>query len=434
VTPTEVHALAVAAGLTHDSAVIATAIAWAESGLRPDAVGDRALVDNVWGPSIGLWQIRSLHVHTGTAGDRDANRLLDPAFNARSMATISAGGTDWSPWSVWKNGRYRDHLEAVRAAVEGGQPVPITDIIRAAMDDPLLSDVDITWVPDWESRGRPGSFEPKGLVAHHTADRAYGSDYAILSAIRDGIDQGGSWLPGPLAQFGLGRDSTVYVVAAGKANHAGPGSWGRLSGNGSVWGIEAANDGIGEPWPARQVAVYLALIAALARATGFGAADVCRHEEWSTAGKIDPYDAAGRLSDGGWIRSQVSQLLANRPTPTPTPQEVPDMFIFDGPDGGIFYTDGATWKRGVPNGDALEPWRRGHVPHLGQVSREYFDALPDFRLPASLGLVSVQTLPGPLADYAEQEPLGCAAEDAVPPTRPADVVDPQNPGNTHRTQ
>jgi hypothetical protein len=408
VTPTEVHALAVAAGLTHDSAVIATAIAWAESGLRPDAVGDRALVDNVWGPSIGLWQIRSLHVHTGTAGDRDANRLLDPAFNARSMATISAGGTDWSPWSVWKNGRYRDHLEAVRAAVEGGQPVPITDIIRAAMDDPLLSDVDITWVPDWESRGRPGSFEPKGLVAHHTADRAYGSDYAILSAIRDGIDQGGSWLPGPLAQFGLGRDSTVYVVAAGKANHAGPGSWGRLSGNGSVWGIEAANDGIGEPWPARQVAVYLALIAALARATGFGAADVCRHEEWSTAGKIDPYDASGHLSDGGWIRSQVSQLLANRPPITPPTSKEDDMadtLLSYGSGVALWHSSGLV----VPLASAKQvtDYLSRGVVVIDDLTAEQVDRING----ASDALTAGPALAHVLAEARAQEPLGCAGKD-----------------------
>ncbi len=190
------------------------------------------------------------------------------------------------------------------------------------------------------------------------------------------------------------------------SNHAGPGGWNGLSGNGTVWGIEAANDGIGERWPARQVAVYLALIAALARATGFGPADVCRHAEWSSAGKIDTYDATGRLSDGAWIRSQVAALLANRPPAPPQPsQEVPDLFIFDGPDGGIYYTDGATWKRGVPNGSALEPWRRGLVPHLGVLERDYFEALPDF------GLDPAPAMAGPLSGYVTQEPLGCASAD-----------------------
>ncbi len=290
--------------------------------------------------------------------------------------------------------------------------MPIVDILRAAMADPLLSDVDIVWEPGWETRGRPGTFEPQGLVCHHTADRAYGSDYAILGAIRDGITQaGGYWLPGPLAQFGLGRSGTVYVVAAGKANHAGPGGWNGLSGNGTVWGIEAANDGIGEPWPARQVAVYLALIAALARATGFGAVDVCRHAEWSSAGKIDTYDSTGRLSDGAWIRGQVSQLLAGTPPTPPDPPKEDDMSlsIFDGPDGGIYRTDGFE-KDGVPN----EAWLRAFyleaeqpVPHRGTLERDAFDSLIN-RPGTSVALA------GPVSKYvaATQEPLGCAGEDA----------------------
>lgn len=115
--PQEVHALAVAAGLTHEQAIIATAIAWAESDLDPDATGDEGLEDEKWGPSCGLWQVRSLRAHAGTGLERDRFRLMDPAFNARSMVTIS-GGTNWNPWTVFRNGRYLDHIDAVRAAVE----------------------------------------------------------------------------------------------------------------------------------------------------------------------------------------------------------------------------------------------------------------------------------------------------------------------------
>lgn len=296
------------------------------------------------------------------------------------------------------------------ADTAGDQPMPIVDIIRAVVADLDSHGYAVEYEPGWEDRGRPGTFEPQGLVCHHTADRAYGSDYAILSAIRDGIDQGGSWLAGPLAQFGLGRSGTVYVVAAGKANHAGPGGWNGLTGNAIVWGIEAANDGIGEPWPADQLDAYLSLATALARHTGFGPEYICRHAEWSTAGKIDT--ATAPLNSGAWIRAQVAERLSVDPPtapPAPDPTEVPDVFIFDGPDGGIFYTDGVTYKRGVPNGDALLPWRLGHVPHLGVVTRDYFDALPDWRPPGGLGLLAEPSLEGSLADYVP-EPLDCAGE------------------------
>ena len=121
--PAEVHRFASVAGLDHAQAIIATAIAWAESQLRPDAVGDEGLVDEKWGPSIGLWQVRSLWAHEGTGQERDAERLKSPEFNAKSMVSISARGTNWNPWSVFKDGKYRKHLDAVRAAVSQEKPM-----------------------------------------------------------------------------------------------------------------------------------------------------------------------------------------------------------------------------------------------------------------------------------------------------------------------
>ena len=106
------------------------------------------------------------------------------------------------------------------------------------------------------------------------------------------------------------------------------------------------------------------------------------------------------------------------PPPPPQPQpEAPALFIFDAPStrgGGIWYTDGATWKRGVPNGEALAPWQQGHVPHLGVIGEAYFDALPVFEdqtdkrsVRAGLSGHEVDSIPGPLAHYAPG-PLGCA--------------------------
>ena len=124
-TPEAVHGLAVKHGLTHEKAIIATAIAWAESELNPEAVGDENLADDKWGPSVGLYQVRSLRSDAGTGKERDIERLKDPSFNTRSAVAISNAGTNWQPWSVWKNGSYRKHLDAVRAAVDtpGGSTV-----------------------------------------------------------------------------------------------------------------------------------------------------------------------------------------------------------------------------------------------------------------------------------------------------------------------
>lgn len=122
-TPTEVARLALAELGDPEKAVVAVAIAKAESNLNPSAVGDKRLVSETWGPSIGLWQIRSLHTHRGTGKERDATRLHDPAFNARAMRIISSNGTYWRPWSVWLHGTYEKHLPEARLAVTDVLPV-----------------------------------------------------------------------------------------------------------------------------------------------------------------------------------------------------------------------------------------------------------------------------------------------------------------------
>jgi len=85
----------------------------AESGGYSDAVGDVALVNEKWGPSIGLFQIRSLR----RPGDfpypdtlRVASDLRDALYNAKAAYAISRNGTDWTPWSVFKSGTYEQHV------------------------------------------------------------------------------------------------------------------------------------------------------------------------------------------------------------------------------------------------------------------------------------------------------------------------------------
>jgi len=112
-TVSQVYALARGAGLDPTHAVIATAIAMSESGLRTDAVGDVGLEDATWGPSVGLWQIRSVKAQNGTGQARDASRLTDPTFNAASMATISGIGANFKPWSTYTSGAYLKNIPSV---------------------------------------------------------------------------------------------------------------------------------------------------------------------------------------------------------------------------------------------------------------------------------------------------------------------------------
>lgn len=100
---------------------VAVAIALAESGGIPNALGD--VRDGV--PiSIGLWQI-----NTRAWPQWSRAELIDPRRNAEAAFAISKGGTDWKHWSTWWQdasrkigpglGAYRKYMPTLRL-VKGG--------------------------------------------------------------------------------------------------------------------------------------------------------------------------------------------------------------------------------------------------------------------------------------------------------------------------
>lgn len=91
------------AGFSGGSIGEAMQIIGKESARRPGAAGDKELQDAKWGPSIGLFQIRSLK-DPGKYNDpmRNANFLDDPIFNVMAGYEKSKGGTNWNAWTTAK--------------------------------------------------------------------------------------------------------------------------------------------------------------------------------------------------------------------------------------------------------------------------------------------------------------------------------------------
>lgn len=147
-------------------------------------------------------------------------------------------------------------------------------------------------VPGWKRRGRPestGGFDPVGVLCHHTAT-AIGT---LLTVVLRLLIRGRSDLPGPLCHFGLSRKGTVYLIAAGRANHAGTakasGTVAAGDGNELYYGIEAFNNGIDEHYTPEQYRAFVLLSAVLSlRFTHSSAQTVRAHKETSVTGKIDP--------------------------------------------------------------------------------------------------------------------------------------------------
>jgi len=149
-TPQEVYADLVAEGASPAAAEVLTEISGAESGFDDAILGDTRLEDSTWGPSVGLFQIRTLKSETGTGGDRDISALAgNDLAQAAAAVTISGAGTNFTPWSTYSTGRYQDFASQVSAAI--GTPAPgggpqVTPVGTPAtpVGGPLP-----TWGPSW---------------------------------------------------------------------------------------------------------------------------------------------------------------------------------------------------------------------------------------------------------------------------------------------
>jgi N-acetylmuramoyl-L-alanine amidase/Putative peptidoglycan binding domain len=157
----------------------------------------------------------------------------------------------------------------------------------------------------WADRGRAEMGPVKGVMCHHTGTAAPGNMPTLNVLIN-----GRPGLSGPLCQLGLGRDGTYYVVAAGRANHAGEGRWkGLTNGNSNFIGIEAENDG-GKttPWPEVQMDAYRRGVAAILRKIGADVSMCCGHREYA----LPPGRKPDPVFDMDAFRDGVAQIMAGR--------------------------------------------------------------------------------------------------------------------------
>ncbi|WP_030383617.1 peptidoglycan-binding protein [Streptomyces sp. NRRL S-241] len=198
--------------------------------------------------------------------------------------------------------------------------------------------VRVVEVDSWRTHNRNhrGSFGPiNGVMIHHTVSSGAESSVRLCY---DGYDE----LPGPLCHGVIAKDGTVYLISAGRANHAGAGDGDVLGavideqelpapndrsadGNVHFYGFECINLGNGhDPWPAEQLNAVELASAAICRAYGWSAASVIGHKEWTNQ-KVDPVGFS--MTD---MRARIDRRLGTKPeqpkpnpTPPPTPQYAP---------------------------------------------------------------------------------------------------------------
>lgn len=133
---------------SRDEAIIAVAIAGAESGWRTNAAGDHIsyfkgrpdygmyVANSCNGyTSFGLWQINLRWHYDKLGGVTGSDKpcvwrdwLWDASRNAQMAHRIYEGASGWTPWSVYNAGTYKAFLaesrEAVKAARVDPEPPP----------------------------------------------------------------------------------------------------------------------------------------------------------------------------------------------------------------------------------------------------------------------------------------------------------------------
>jgi N-acetyl-anhydromuramyl-L-alanine amidase AmpD len=164
----------------------------------------------------------------------------------------------------------------------------------------------VALVDGWEDRGRGDVRTIRGVICHHTATNKKEANMPTLQTLIEGRPD----LRGPLAQLGLGRDGTYYVIAAGRCNHAGEGIWrGMTNGNANFIGIEAENTGRANdiPWPAGQLEAYRQGVAAILKHIGRDAGSCAGHNEYARPKGRKPDPSFDMVA----YRASVAEILNN---------------------------------------------------------------------------------------------------------------------------
>lgn len=170
--------------------------------------------------------------------------------------------------------------------------------------------INVVEVGGWKTRGHGAMLDVRGVLWHHTVGAASGN-LPSLNVLRGGRPG----LEGPLCNLALARDGSVYVVAGGRAYHAGaadsPGKWPWAGGNSNsvLIGIEMESVGNGKDWTAEQKATIPRLAKALAEIYDLPSSRQLGHKEWAPSRKIDP---AG--IDMAWIRSSAASSTSSATT------------------------------------------------------------------------------------------------------------------------
>jgi N-acetyl-anhydromuramyl-L-alanine amidase AmpD len=218
----------------------------------------------------------------------------------------------------------------------------------------------------WETRGSPTMAErPSLLMQHHTA--------GVGRGVLDLLANGRSDLAGPLCHVCPRPNGEMVVIASGKANHAGKGSWQPADGplitsSTQCIGFENEHQGTSAyPWPPAQLEAIEIGTAAILHHIGRSHERSVLHKEWAKP--------PGRKPDPvGWSGPKHRERLRLRMNPIPAYEEKTDMDPYlaqaEGTPVYLIFPNGQA-EAGVPTEEALNDCRRVYGDKIEPVSKDF---------------------------------------------------------------
>lgn len=188
-------------------------------------------------------------------------------------------------------------------------------------------------VDGWRIRSRSsGGFDAVlGASAHHTASNPATDGAPDVRYITNVSPYK------PISNLYLDRGGQVWVIAAGATNTCGKGGpWldiGQDQANRTTIGVEMANNGVGEPWPAVQQHAAVTLYRAIwshygARFAWSDPRRIFAHKEWAPGRKIDPAGPSMWANSAGiWDMDAFRADVTSGPPISPPPPEDDDMAV-----------------------------------------------------------------------------------------------------------
>lgn len=187
------------------------------------------------------------------------------------------------------------------------------------LDDLRRFDVPVIEIDGWRTRGK-ATMTPRVGVNHHTVSRATGPVPSLWV-----VTNGRPGLPGPLCNVLGGRDHVARLIAAGRSNNAGEGSWKGITGNSNTLALEMEHTGIIATEEVTEEDIdFMARIQAAFAWNRYPASMVCQHYEWAPNRKIDfVKSAVPDIYTPDSFRRRVEDYLRRggvKPTKPPAPK------------------------------------------------------------------------------------------------------------------